>query len=1096
MKRKILVMLLLGFMGLKSSANPVSSEKARQVAERFFLSLGVSEGKSMEVRRSSVVLRDSRTDGSPYYVCAPQSGAGFVVVSGDDALPQVVGYSLDTPVSGKELPPQLEGFLSAYSSYVDAVRKGEASVPATRLEAVPCEAVNPLLATKWGQGYPYNELCPDYGDTHAVAGCVAVAMAQIMNHHQWPERGDGVVGDTDLSTHVYDWGNMKKSYAYVTDDSGTNIPADFTEEQGTAVAVLMADVGRALGTSYGSPASGAYHHNIVGAIFRNFGYASTVRYHYRKLYTKDTWMRLIREELSEGRPIAYSGRCGFGGEDGHSFVCDGIDENGLLHINWGWNGSFDGYFDVDILQPEGEGVGHDAGGYTYRAAMVTGIRPKTEGDQGSLDEGMVLGKFIASISYKRFRLTLRGVINTTDQVRRVNPSIVLYDADGSFVRREACPVSQSTGGVERLMPGAILDEAYCRAEFSGLEPGTYRFRVENEPFSDGVTFERFETGEMPIGGTLRVLADGTLEVEQDEEGYYRLEMVSCRPTMTCYADWDFVNVEACIYNAGNMAYEGGVDMCLIPEDAAADALEKNTEAVSRVVVTGGASPIYYAGSGRTFRMSIQTPEQPGRYRVRFKDAEGYLPEASPCYVEILPRPQVPLFQLTSPLDLWTGQEIVQASDVHVGLKVKCRSISSADGERWNWDTDLYVYALREGDDPSQEMRLFSGKANSYSETIDIDTHTPMLSVLPEGYYRLYLKYFDGTEMRKVEGMYEGYGETRMHLLQATTVFPYLAGQPSINGGKMCRQYSTVDIELPLSATGNFSGYIKVEDSYFNGSKWIDFLTSEMVRVDLRAGETKTLVVKGEICRETSVRREISVTVFDEEYLEVGQLALHPEMRDGYGYSAEGGTDCRLKLAAPAEFPDMGYLDAGQEGVLKLMVCANEPSYLSGRLVLCSRPVTCSAGGQEPLQAEPVAVNLPAYSNVEVEIPFVCHTQATNGYYMATAYLQTDDGVTYAVLPDGLDKSMEFCVRGGTGVASYKQDGVHVSVRGDMLCVDGTDGSTVVSVYATDGKRLYISHGVEAPVWTMEIPKEWGRKTLVVVVESETLGKVVRKIVFK
>lgn len=1096
MKKKTLAILFLGFMGLKSVANPVSPEEARQVAERFFRNLGAEDGTSMDVRRSPVALRSSRPGGSPYYICAPRSGSGFVVVSGDDALPPVVGYSLDAPVAGKELPPQLEGFLSAYSAYVDVTRQGGVSVPEARGTAAAYEAVSPLLTTKWGQGYPYNGLCPDYGNDRAAAGCVAVAMAQIMNYHRWPERGSGVVDGTDLSTHVYDWAHIKDSYAYTTDGSGTRIPADFTESEGKAVAVLMSDAGRALGTRYGLSASEAYHHHILGALFRHFGYAPTAKFRYRKLYTKDTWMRLIREELSAGRPIAYSGRCGVGDEDGHSFVCDGMDGNGLLHINWGWDGTFNGYFDIDILQPEGEGTGHDADGYVYRAAMVTGIRPMAEGDPATLDEGMVLEDFTASIRNGGFFLALRGIINTTDQMRRVNPSIVLYHADGSFVCREKCPVSQSTGGVKNLMSGEILAEADCRASFSGLEPGTYHFRVENDPFSDGKTFERFETGELPDGGTLKVSADGALEVGQAEKGYHRLEMISCRPTMTCYAGWDVVEVEACIHNAGNAAYEGDVDLCLIPEGADADGSEKHAGAVSRVVVTGGASPIYYAGSNRTFRMSVQVPEQPGRYRVRFKEAEDYLPEASPCYVEVLPRPDEPLFQLTSPLDLWTGQEIVQASDVHVGLNAECRRIPSADGKEWNSDTELYVYALREGDDPSQEMRLFGGKADFNAGTVNIDTQTPLLSVLPEGYYRLYLKYFDGTEMRKAEGMCEGYDEARVHLLPAETVFPYLAERPSVNGGKVCRRYSTVDIELPLSATGDFKGYIKVEDTYFNGNKWVEFLTSGMVRVDLRAGETTNLVVKGEVWRETSVQREISVTVFDEEYSEVGQLALHPAMRDGYGYYAENGEDRRLKLAAPAEFSNMGYLDAGKEGTLKLRVCSNEPSYRNGRLVVCSKPVSGSSGRQEPLQAEPVAVNLPVYSNIEVEIPFVCHPQAADGYYVAMAYLQTDDGAAYAVLPDGLDKSLEYCVRGGSGVASHQQDRIHVSMKGNMLCVDGMDGTAVISVYATDGKRLYVSHSLETPVWTMEIPREWGGRPLAVVVESEAFGKVVRKIVLK
>lgn len=45
----------------------------------------------------------------------------------------------------------------------------------------------------------------------------------------------------------------------------------------------------------------------------------------------------------------YSGASSGGG---HAFVCDGADGNGLYHINWGWNGYQDGYFDITILNPE------------------------------------------------------------------------------------------------------------------------------------------------------------------------------------------------------------------------------------------------------------------------------------------------------------------------------------------------------------------------------------------------------------------------------------------------------------------------------------------------------------------------------------------------------------------------------------------------------------------------------------------------------------------------------------------------------------------------------------------------------------------------
>ena len=434
-------------------ALPVSPETARQTAERFFHASG-GYGQ-MEVRQPSVVTRGPAAQNQPYYVCVPRSGSGFVIVSGDDELPPVVGYSSDAPAESGALPPQLEAWLAAYSAYVEDVQQG-ASVPQAASVRSDGEAIGPLLTTAWGQGWPYNALCPSswYGELYP-AGCVATAAVQIMNYYRWPERGTGTVehrGETlDLSTHVYDWGNMKDSYSCYMDADGNYIPLDFTEQQGTAVATLMRDFGYAIGMQYAAEGSGAYGCAIGETLFEHFGYAPTARYHYRKLYTTETWTQLIREELSAGRPIAYGGRSN---AVGHSFVCDGIDADGLLHINWGWNGSYDGYFDMDILQPEGEGAGHDAEGYVIDAAMVTGIRPATEGDATRMEAGLTAD---VTCFTDGNRLKVNGnIYNFTKDVKRLNPYVAWLDADGATVRRDAMSGQQTlTSGqyVEAMVSG-------------------------------------------------------------------------------------------------------------------------------------------------------------------------------------------------------------------------------------------------------------------------------------------------------------------------------------------------------------------------------------------------------------------------------------------------------------------------------------------------------------------------------------------------------------------------------------------------------------------------------------------------------------------
>ena len=78
-----------------------------------------------------------------------------------------------------------------------------------------------------------------------------------------------------------------------------------------------------------------------------FGYQNTVQDRHRICYSIDGWEDLIYSELVNGRPVLYGGSRE---DDGHAFVCDGYDGNGLFHINWGFGGIFDAYFSLSVLK--------------------------------------------------------------------------------------------------------------------------------------------------------------------------------------------------------------------------------------------------------------------------------------------------------------------------------------------------------------------------------------------------------------------------------------------------------------------------------------------------------------------------------------------------------------------------------------------------------------------------------------------------------------------------------------------------------------------------------------------------------------------------
>ena len=270
----------------------------------------------------------------------------FVVVSSDTQFTPVLGYS-DTSFDSDNLPANFRWWLARITA---SMKNGYVSsyTPSTR-----ATDGSYLCKTRWGQESPYNLNCPKIGGNTGYTGCVATAMAQIMYYYKYPVSGSGnnctytVVDSrgrtksyTQSFANPYDWANMKDIYT----SRSTN---------GQAVATLMFDAGCAVHMQYASDGSGAYTNDAATAFVKNFGYDSlSVNYLTRLYYSDEEWMRIIDNEISNGRPILYSGVDATSG--GHAFVFDGINGNGYVHINWGWDGAANGFYDIADLKPNAD----------------------------------------------------------------------------------------------------------------------------------------------------------------------------------------------------------------------------------------------------------------------------------------------------------------------------------------------------------------------------------------------------------------------------------------------------------------------------------------------------------------------------------------------------------------------------------------------------------------------------------------------------------------------------------------------------------------------------------------------------------------------
>lgn len=406
-------------------AGPRSFQQAKAIAEKQAALLGVTiDQKAMTKARKQGSKGEINLSQESYYVFPNANSKGFTIVSGDDRLPEIVGYSSQGSYDENNLPEGFVSFMKAYQNLYNKVNLGDAEALKNLAEikawrnkknasAASTSAVAPLLGNiEWDQTSPYNNMCPRYDSVHVAAtGCVATAMAQVMAYYKYPKqlkadipgyvnRWNGIPMEIPTITReegIYDWDNMLPKY---------NKEANATQQQKDAVAKLMYHCGAAVQMNYGPESAAAVS---ATKLAKYFGYDADLMMDLnRSTFSLDKWMQIIDTELAAGRPVLYSGQASDGG---HQFICDGKDGEGLYHINWGWSGSQNGYFDLSLLNPEkgGTGSGSSTEGYNRLCSMTIGIAP----DNGVVDAPLATVPDIKAMNY--------GFLETTTKDTRENP---------------------------------------------------------------------------------------------------------------------------------------------------------------------------------------------------------------------------------------------------------------------------------------------------------------------------------------------------------------------------------------------------------------------------------------------------------------------------------------------------------------------------------------------------------------------------------------------------------------------------------------------------------------------------------------------------
>ena len=376
----------LGFLTLMLSAAlfaaPRTLEQAAEIAARFANSqpqmscMHKAPLKATDMRLAHKVAKPDSAEPALYVF--NQQENGFVIVSADDNAVTILGYSDENSFDENNIPSNVQYWLNYYAERIAVAQPAAQGI--RKAKKATNAAIAPLMSSKWNQGEPYNNLCPmDKADnTRCYTGCVATAAAQIMYYYRWPEHGQGSrtyswtneaggsgTESVNFADATYDWANMKNKH-YSSD----------TQAQKTAIATLMYHVGVSCKMQYGGDAangSGAYTSDMRTALVQNFKYKNTATLVNNQ--SASQMANVFRTELAAGRPILMGGATSQ--NEGHEFVCDGVDADGYFHINWGWGGSSDGYFSLSALDPDNQGAGGASSGegFSYDVEYVKGIEP-------------------------------------------------------------------------------------------------------------------------------------------------------------------------------------------------------------------------------------------------------------------------------------------------------------------------------------------------------------------------------------------------------------------------------------------------------------------------------------------------------------------------------------------------------------------------------------------------------------------------------------------------------------------------------------------------------------------------------------------------
>lgn len=359
MKKTIFLFLI--FLSLLSNAQKVGKDEA-SVAAKFFLTS--SEKNTSYSVKSFNEIQQLNTIAYLFSL----SPDGFIIVPADKNLPPVLAYSFENDFGNISNDNPLLALIKAdvlsrlkyfsennisgkYENEWNALPGGNKSADST-FQQWPAVG-DGWLKTNWTQDAPYDDLCPIDPVTaqRSIAGCPAVAMAQILNFHK-----------TTNDTHFDDGDDYYHNYAgrqyMIDDDYAAHGFPSFPELNNyldtlnahyynnvvltdTDKAALTFACGVAATQVYTSGGSGTFSVSQALDAYLRFGFSTATLLDSNDADLFGHLKQNIKDTLPAHLAVVDSAW-----STGHNVVVDGYNTDEYYHLNFGWGGSYNGWYQL------------------------------------------------------------------------------------------------------------------------------------------------------------------------------------------------------------------------------------------------------------------------------------------------------------------------------------------------------------------------------------------------------------------------------------------------------------------------------------------------------------------------------------------------------------------------------------------------------------------------------------------------------------------------------------------------------------------------------------------------------------------------------